>query len=394
MTIPPNRERLQHLARKYLKGTLTVSEQREFDEWFAGEDTDEIIFDIGLTPLEHRQLMLARIHSQAGIVQPEAKQRRLWPRIAAAASVVLICSIGAYWVFQGKPDQQPASQAAQVVQTIQDVAPGGNKAVLTLANGEKVQLNGSKNGLLAKQGGVAIIKRADGQLHYNDDPAAAANGDLFNTVETPRGGKYELTLADGTIAVLDAASSIRYPVAFNGNERSVQITGQVYFEVVHDEHKPFKVSVKGQVVEDLGTIFNINAYDDEPVIKTTLAEGSIGLKTATQYLVLKPGQQAIHTPGSPATKVLTVDVEEALAWKNDNFLFNNEPLESVMRKIARWYDVDIQYQEGFKPRESYLGGLTRYSNVSEVLRVLEITGEVRFKIEGKTIKVLPKSKAK
>lgn len=385
MTIPPSRNRLQKLARKYLKGNLTASEQQEFDEWFLNDDTNDTILETDLTPLEHKQLMLARIHSQAGIVQQGAKRRRLWPRVAAAASIILIVSLGAFLLFPDKPATK------ETVQMVHDVAPGGNKAVLTLANGEKVQLNGTQNGFIASQGGVTIAKQADGELSYTDDPAATANIELFNTVQTPRGGKYKLVLADGTIAILDAASSIRYPVAFNGKERSVQVTGQVYFEVVHDERKPFKVSVKGQVVEDLGTIFNINAYDDEPVIKTTLVEGSIGLRTSSRYVILKPGQQAVSSTGSPVTKVIEVDVEEALAWKNDNFLFNNEPLESVMRKISRWYDVDIQYQKGFNLKESYLGSLTRYSNVSQVLKVLEITGEVRFEIEGKTIKVLTKT---
>lgn len=386
MTIPPNRNRLHKLARNYLKGKLTVSEQQEFDEWFLSEDAEDTILEIGLTPQEHKRLMLARIHSKAGIVQQEAKKKWLWPRIAAAASVIIILSYGAFLLFPGKPVKK------QVAHTIQDVAPGGNKAILTLANGEKVQLNGTKNGFVAIQGGVTIAKKEDGQLSYTDGQTGAANGELFNTVETPRGGKYQLTLADGTLAILDAASSIHYPVTFNGNQRSVQVTGQVYFEVVHDARKPFKVSVKDQVVEDLGTKFNINAYDDEPVIRTTLVEGSIGLKTSSRYIILKPGQQAVNSTGNPAINVVAADIEDALAWKNDKFLFNNEPLESIMRKVSRWYDVDIQYQKGFNLKESYLGGLTRYSNVSQVLKMLEITGEVRFEIDGKTIRVLPKGK--
>jgi transmembrane sensor len=273
------------------------------------------------------------------------------------------------------------------------VAPGGNKAILTLANGEKVLLTDARNGVVARQGGVAVAKKSDGQLNYSVDESGLSNeAQLFNTVETPRGGKYKLTMADGTIAILDAASSIHYPVAFNGRERRVEITGQVYFEVVHNTDKPFKVSVKGQIVEDLGTKFNINAYDDEPVIRTTLIEGSIGLTRASRTVILKPGQQAVNTTNNPDTKIIAADMEEAVAWKNDYFLFNNEPIESVMRKISRWYDVDIHYPNGQKLEESYLGGLTRYSNVSEVLKMLEITGDVRFEVKNKTIRVFPKSK--
>jgi ferric-dicitrate binding protein FerR (iron transport regulator) len=386
MAIPPDSNRLQKLAENYLKGKLTESEQQEFDAWFLSDNIGDTIIETDMTASEHRTLMLERIHLQAGIVGQQAKRRRLWPGIAAAASIIIILSVGAFFLF---PDKQPEKQTASI---IQDVVPGGNNAVLTLAGGKKVQLNETKNGMVAREGGVTVAKSADGQLSYTNDQTTDNSSDLFNTVETPRGGKYKLTLADGTIAILDAASSIHYPVAFNGHERKVQITGQVYFEVVHNERKPFKVSVANLVVEDLGTTFNINAYDDEPVIKTTLAEGSIRIFTSSRNVILKPGQQAINVSGSAVTTVGAADVEEALAWKNDNFLFNNESLESVMRKISRWYNVDIQYQQGFNLKESYLGRLTRYSNVSEVLKVLEITGKVRFEIKGRTIRVLQKAK--
>jgi transmembrane sensor len=383
MAIPPISKRLQKLARNYLKGKLNATEQQEVDEWFGKEEESETTIPTNLTSDEHRRQILARIHSEAGILRQETKNM-LWIKIAVAASVFLTISIGTYLIFPGKPVKQ------QNAHIIPDVGPGGNKAILTLANGEKVLLTGAKNGLVAKQGSVTIAKKSDGQLSYTDDRTAVSSGELFNTVETPRGGKYELTLADGTIAILDAASSIRYPVAFNGSERRVQITGQVYFEVVHNARRPFKVNVKGQIVEDLGTVFNINAYDDENLIKTTLIEGSIGITKSNHTTILKPGQQAVNTNGYNNTKVVAADIEEAIAWKNDNFLFNNEPLESVMRKISRWYDVDIQYQNGYNIRESYIGGLTRYSNVSKVLKMLEITGDVRFEIKGKTIKIFSK----
>ncbi|MDB5275020.1 MAG: anti-FecI sigma factor, FecR [Chitinophagaceae bacterium] len=388
MAIPPINKRLQKLARNYLKGKLSASEQQEIDEWFLNEESSESTTEINLSSDQHRRQLLARIHSKAGITQPETRVSRLWVKITVAASVLLMLSVGAYIVLHQKIAKQ------QTAQNIQDIGPGGNKAILTLANGEKVQLTGAKNGLVAQQGGVAIAKKSDGLLSYSNNQAdpSEEKAQLFNTIQTPRGGKYKLVMADGTIAILDAASSIRYPVAFNGKERSVEITGQVYFEVIHNADQPFKVSVKGQIIEDLGTKFNINAYDDEPVIKTTLLEGSIALTRSNHTTILRPGQQAVNTIKEADTKVVVADIEEVVAWKNDYFVFNNEAIESVMRKISRWYDVDIQYKDGQKIKETYLGGLTRYSNVSQVLKMLEITGDVKFEIKGKTIVVFPKVK--
>jgi transmembrane sensor len=384
MAIPPINQRLKKLARNYLKGKLNTADQQEVDEWFSKADPAETVIQTSLTPDEHRGQILNRIYKEAGIIRPAARMGRLWVRIAAAASLLIMLSVGAYFLLHQEPVKH---QTAQVIQN--DIGPGGNKAILTLANGEKVQLTGARNGLVAQQGGVAVAKQSDGQLSYS---GTSAEPRLFNTIETPRGGKYKLILADGTIAILDAASSIHYPVAFNGRERRVEITGQVYFEVIHNADQPFKVSVKGQIVEDLGTKFNINAYDDEPVIRTTLLEGSIALTRASRTVILKPGQQAVNTAGDPVTKIVVADMEEAIAWKNDYFLFNNEPIESVMRKISRWYDVDIQYQKGQQIEESYLGGLTRYANVSQVLKMLELTGDVRFEVKDKKIRVFPKTK--
>ncbi|MES2275419.1 MAG: FecR domain-containing protein [Bacteroidota bacterium] len=388
MAIPPIDKRLQKLARNYLNGKLNSSDQQLIDEWFLNEESSESTTEINLTPDQHRRQLLARIHAKAGITKPVARLSKLWLKVAAAAAVLIILSVSAYFTLR------PKSAPQQTAQNIQDIGPGGNKATLTLANGEKVQLTGAKNGLVAKQGGVAIAKKSDGLLSYSNnrtDPSGE-KAQLFNTIQTPRGGKYKLVMADGTIAILDAASSIRYPVAFNGKERRVEITGQVYFEVIHNADQPFKVSVKGQIIEDLGTKFNINAYDDEPVIKTTLLEGSIALTRSGHTTILKPGQQAVNNLQEAGTKLLMADMEEVVAWKNDYFVFNNEDIESVMRKISRWYDVDIQYKDGQKIKETYLGGLTRYSNVSQVLKMLEITGDVKFEIKGKTIVVFPKVK--
>jgi len=272
---------------------------------------------------------------------------------------------------------------------VNDIAPGKNAAMLTLANGEVINLSDAKNGILALEQQINIRKTGDGQVIYSAGISSEAL--VYNTMNTPRAGKYTLTLADGTIATLDAESSITYPVAFGKKERRVKMTGQVYFQVVHNADQPFRVDVKDQMIEDLGTEFNINAYDDEAIMKTTLIEGSARVIYHGSSALLSPGQQAAIHRGAEKISVNKVDTEEATAWKNGYFLFNNEPLESVMRKISRWYDVDVVYPSVAPIGESYLGSITRYSNVSKVLQMLEITGDVKFRIEGKKIIVVKKS---
>ncbi|MDB4925504.1 FecR family protein [Mucilaginibacter sp.] len=306
------------------------------------------------------------------------KKISLWPRYAVAASILLFLSIGGYYIFH----KQPTQQTAQIQK--QDIAPGGNKAILTLANGQRLILTGAKNGLLANQGNTTINKTADGKVVYN---AAASESDkvIYNTMTTPRGGQYHLTLVDGTDVWLNAMSSIKYPTAFTGKDRQVEITGEAYFEVAHNPAKPFRIMSSGQTVEVLGTHFNVNGYPDESETKTTLIQGSVKVtKTGTNETnILKPGQQAILSDRLFA--ISNVKTDDAIAWKNGYFMFNNEPLESVMRKISRWYDVDIEYRDSGLKKENTYGSLSRFSDVSKVLKLLELTGAVKFHIAGNKI---------
>jgi len=377
------------LISKYNEGTATPEERMLVESGFLKE-----LENSAHTPSQERiELADKRIAAKlmAYIGNTQAKTVRLWPRIAVAASILVFFSVGLYF-YVNKIKNSPLS----VQHSQHDIAPGSNKAILTLANGKTIILTGAKNGQLAIQGNMAVTKKADGEVAYskqsdpdsyrNENPIRQKADEIeYNTMTTPRGGKYDLTLADGTKVWLDAASSITYPVAFTGHDRSVQITGQVYFEVTHNAAKPFSVSVNGETVEVLGTHFNINAYGDEPVMKTTLLEGSIKVSKNGKTALLKPGQQSIIQSNSNSITVRDVDTEEATAWKNGYFLFDNESLESVMRKVSRWYDVDIQYPADQKVKETYGGSITRYSNVSKVLDMLEITGHVKFEIEGKKI---------
>jgi len=264
-----------------------------------------------------------------------------------------------------------------------DVAPGGNKATLTLSNGKQISLTNARNGNIAQQAGMQVNKTNNGQIVYlvNTAQGLATNNSktaevVYNTIETPKGGQYTLKLSDGTLAVLDAASSIKYPVSFDGNERRVEITGQVYFEVTHNRAKPFRVMVEGQTVEDLGTHFNINAYSDEPAIVTTLVEGSVMVNKGT---LLKPGQEAINTNNNIVVR--KANIGEAIAWKNGLFRFDQTGLKTLMRQVSRWYDLDVVY-EGNVVNDEFDGQIPRNVNLTQMLKILQ-SNQVHYQIENK-----------
>lgn len=241
-----------------------------------------------------------------------------------------------------------------------------------------------KNGQLAIQGNTEITKTADGDITYRQtaDQSGVLSTLAYNTVSTPTGGQYHLLLADGTNVWLNAASSIRYPTAFTRAERKVEITGEAYFEVAHNVAKPFRVQSSRQVVEVLGTHFNVNSYADENETKTTLLEGSVKVTGSSGFKLIKPGQAAVLKGNHLA--VAEADVEEAVAWKNGYFKFNDN-LEVIMDKVARWYDVSIVYQSKPDPDYTFVGEISRGRNLSEILKIMEYTGKVHFEIEGRRI---------
>ena len=271
--------------------------------------------------------------------------------------------------------------------SVNDIRPGGNRAVLTLANGKKIGLTDAKNTELAKESGISITKTADGQLIYKiSEETPAENKESYNSIETPKGGQYELQLSDGTKVWLNAASSLKYPSGFGlAKERKVELTGEAYFEVASNKAVPFIVYQHNQVIEVLGTHFNINSYADEPVIRTTLLEGSIKLSQTggARATILKPGQQAVLHDRQ--LKIKEVDPMESIGWKNGEFLFKDEDFHATMRKIARWYDVEIIY-DASAPQD-FIGGSLRRRSISAALTLIELTGKVHFKIEGRRVTV-------
>ncbi|WP_342332836.1 FecR domain-containing protein [Pedobacter sp. FW305-3-2-15-E-R2A2] len=313
--------------------------------------------------------------------QSSPRTGKLWPYIAAAASVVLVVGIGLYFFKTPSADPIKAPQ-----QYSNDVPAGSNKAYLTLASGKKILLTSATNGMLAEEGGVKITKTADGQLVYTIADEGKKSTGKYNRIETPIGGQYELQLPDGTRVWLNAASSLKYPASFYAlKQRSVELIGEAYFEVAKDKTKPFLVKSKGQEVEVLGTHFDVNAYPDEQSIKTTLMEGSVKLNG---QLTLKPGEQSVLSDGK--FNVKEVNAIDAADWKNGEFVFNNEPLTSIMKKVARWYGVEIVYTNDLGKVPTFSGSVSRSENISSVLNMLAETSNVRFAIAGKQIRVATK----
>lgn len=289
-----------------------------------------------------------------------------WYRYAAAAAILLFLGSGAFFY---RHSRQPVRLTAN------DIRPGTDKAMLTLANGQKIALTGARNGMLATQGRTVITKTADGQLAYDGSGAAG-----YNTLATPRGGQYRLTLSDGTRVWLNAASSLTYPAAFSGRDRTVEVTGEAYFEVAHDAKRPFHVKALGQLITDIGTAFNVNAYADESATRTTLVAGSVSVNQQ----VLVPGQQAI---GEGRPRILPADLEQVAAWKNGLTSFENADIRTLMRQVARWYDLDIVYA-GNLPGKHFTGAVSRSANLSELLKILQLSN-IHFEVSGHTLTVKP-----
>ena len=328
----------------------------------------------------------ARITDRINQSIHQLKVRKLRTAWWMAAAVILLGISTAVWHNLNSAIKSPQMPVASHQVINHDIAPGGTKATLTLANGVNVILDSAKNGLITTQGNTKIMKLANGKLAYrstNANSAAITN----NTMTTPKGGRYDLTLSDGTRVFLNAASSITYPTRFSGKNRIVSITGEAYFEVAKNPKMPFIVSANGTETQVLGTHFDIMAYQDEPFIKATLVEGSINFRTPHSQVHLNPGQQAILPEFSDHISVQDANMEAALSWKNGYFIFQDEDIHSIMRKVARWYDVEVVYDADLK-NLSYGGSISQYKNISDLLKVLQSTGTVHFKIEERRILVM------
>lgn len=353
------------------------NEFRESGKVFTNEKSEEILHHVleeHLKEADARKLILRRRH------------RLIWLRAAAAAMLILLMTGGYFWYRANIPAVKTAANSLQMKN---DVSPGGNKAILTLANGKTILLDSVQSGQLASQGSSKVVKVSNGQLVYEAQKSKerAESNLSFNTLSTPRGGQYQLLLPDGSKVWLNAASSIRFPIAFTGNERKVEITGEAYFEIAQNPAKPFIVQANGMNVTVLGTHFNVNTYQDEEAMKVTLVEGKVKVTAGDgSGAILKPGEQAQVNEKARIKLVENADVEESVAWKNGLFQFDGDDMTTIMHKISRWYDVKVTYENGI-PAGHYTGVISRNTNLSEVLKMLELSG-VRFNLEGKNLTVL------
>lgn len=368
------------LYEKCRSGNCTEQEKKQLEEYQDDFSLENVHWNAD--ELGDEQLVTSDIYQKLKeSIRTQHVKKLQWYKLPLAAAIgITVLSLGLYLYW---------SRAEQVVKPAQiavsPIIPGGNKAILTLEDGSRVVLDNSDNGVLANQGPAVISKEKNGKLVYNTVAVAANQPMKYNSIVIPRGGQYQLVLPDGTKVWLNAASSLRFPVAFTGKDRKVELSGEAYFEVAKNKEKPFHVIANGTEVEVLGTHFNVNSYTKE--VNTTLVEGAVKLKATGNEVILKPGQSGITTENK-GFDVKMADMESTLAWKNGLFIFHDENLHSIMEKVSRWYDVEIEYRGNVQHKQLY-GKVSRYEQVKELLNNMELTGIVHFKIEGRRIIVMP-----
>jgi len=370
---------------QWLLSYLENSEDTELIQLMQKHFLDDLENSKGISPESSSKLFKA-IHDKIEL-ESKGRKRRVIPlkRIAIAASVIGLLLVSVFLLNDKIGKKGIAKTETDHQRFKNDVLPGGEKATLTLADGSTIVLDEAQNGTIAQQGNSKIIK-LDGKLSY--DPTNKNSREIvYNTISTPKGGQYQLELPDGSKVWLNATSSIHFPTSFTGTTRRIEITGEAYFEIAKNPNMPFIVTVNNSEVQVLGTHFNINAYNDEDNVKTTLLEGSVRFVNDDNINILKPGQQAQLTKDGMTKVVSNVDVDEVVAWKNGMFDFENAGIETVMRQLSRWYDVEIEYKG--ETDDLFIAEMPRNIKLSDALKALELTGKVKFDIQGKKIIVMP-----
>lgn len=381
-----NKQRINYLLQKYTEGTIDKLEKQELLHLYNEISLQDAEYPDDETNVSER--ILSRLNREIGH-EKRSLYTGFW-KITAAVVVFVLLSAGVYVLKSAKIEEQVFVKPIIKTQTI---LPGSNVAVLTLGNGKTIALNALSNGKLAVQGNTTITKNADGQISYQVVDNAGSDADnepvTYNTLTTPPGGQFKITLPDGSNVWLNAASSIRYPSRFDGTERHVELHGEAYFEIFKNKNVPFTVTAEDVNIKVLGTHFNVMAYKNEPAINTTLLEGSVLLSAKNGNAIISPGQQAVLNQSADKITVHNVNVDDAVAWKNGYFSFKKENLQTVMNKIARWYNVDVEFQ-GVASNKIMGGTVSRSENIVELLNYLELTGIAKFKTEGRRITVICK----
>lgn len=386
---------IQRLASKYLNGTATKEEEQRLHAWYEAQEKDceEIVVkgdgkNGGAVKGRLWRDIQSRLRDEYPVKTMPNRKKRVW---IYAASILFFLSFSA--IYSLLNETSPTVHYTKVLKN--DVSPGGNNAVLEFGDSEKINLDDAQIGNLVSVDGLIATKTADGVVSFEFSPSSTKITNGFHTVRTPNGGQYRIKLPDNTEVWLNASSSITFPTVFSEDAREIIVAGEVYMEVAQVVNKqkqrvPFLVKSRLQTIEVLGTRFTVNSYLNEEVITTTLLEGSVRISpvahpSARQYL--KPGQRATLENGK--VEIEPADLEEAMAWKNGDFIFNNESLGSIMRKIERWYDVKVIYQDYSQSlNQKYSGAVSRSKNLSAVLKIMELTNKVKFKIDGRRIYVM------
>ena len=388
-----DKNRLLELFELYYKNASTAAETQELmlllkdlpdselmailsNAWNR-EDINDTFFAPGL-----REKLLSKLHLdsafKANIIHIERGRKRRFLKFAAAATIFLAISMTIFFL-RGKERQQIA-HGTEKPSLLNDVSPGSDKAILTLADGGQIILDTTSNGAVAQQEGVRVVK-AGGLLSYNTEGASTKV--LYNTITTPRGGQFGLQLADGSKVWLNAASSLKYPTAFTGKERTVELTGEGYFEVAHNAAMPFRVKASEVNVQVLGTHFNINSYEDEQLIRATLIEGEVNVSNKEKAIKLSPGQQAAFDNAGELTLNKNVDTDEIIAWKQGYIHFENADLKTILRQVARWYDIEVVY-EGEVSNRTFFVIVKRSNSLKKVLEALQ-DNNIKYAIQGKKL---------
>lgn len=386
--------RLKYLLDHYIAKTISSEEEQELFQLIASGVYDGQIKEYlsEAWHMEYSELMSRqqskRIlhavfnHQPAKLVtmQQTAKRKLIW----VAASIVLIVASVSLLLVVGKHSSTTTLSQNHSTRMANDVMPGTSGAILKLDDGSSIVLDNASNGDLAQQGNMLVVKNG-ATINYVKDATQNEKQIHYNTVETPKGRQFQLVLEDGTKVWLNAASSIRFPVAFIGKQRIVEITGEAYLEVAKNRQKPFRVMCNSSMVEVLGTHFNVNAYAEEETINTTLLEGSVKVVKGSNQRIIKPGEQAQTNKDGGVRTVTNVNLDEVVAWKNNVFLFDNTDVKKLMRQLARWYNVDVEFKGTIDEQLTFNGTISRFATLSTVLKMLESTGDVKFSIEGKKI---------
>ncbi len=383
-TATNNTNHYEAIAEKFLNGTITPDEETILFNWYNSQQDAPVEIPVAFAKNSHllKKRIWQKIEQQKTGRKTSVLLSFLSVRNVAAAILLTLIGATTFYLLQNNSPAE-SSVAINNLPKSTEILPGGNKATLTLANGEIVTLDDANNGKISSQGNSNVVKLKSGLLAYQQsvtsvpEPIAA-----INILSTPKGGQYQVKLPDGTMVWLNASSSLKYPTFFSGKERVVELTGEGYFEVAKNKDMPFKVKVKDMEVAVLGTHFNVMAYTDESTVNTTLLEGSVKIHTPQVSKIITPGEQA-QLSANGKMSITNADLEETVAWKNGYFQFASANMQTVIRQVKRWYDADIIYSGNIE--EHFTGTISRSVDAEKVLKKLQLTGAFKFEIKNKQI---------